>query len=259
MTLVMGIVNATPDSFSDGGHFIDPDVAIRHGMDLAAAGAAIVDVGGESTRPGASDVSEADELRRVVDVVAGLAAAGVVVSIDTMRARVARAAVEAGASIVNDVSGGEADPAMRSTVAELGVDYAIMHWPSLSHEVAALNRDVCEVVRDDLARLVESAVSAGVAPDRIIVDPGIGFGKSYDDNWALLRGLDRLATLGHRVLVGASRKRFLGDVLDGREPTGRDVATAAVSMWCALHGVWAVRTHDVSAQLDAIAVAQRLR
>lgn len=261
MTLVMGIVNVTPDSFSDGGRWFDPAAAIAHGRELVAAGAAIVDVGGESTRPGANRVSEHEELTRVLPVVEALAADGVAVSVDTMRSSVARACVKAGASIVNDVSGGLADDEMAPTVADLGVDFVLMHWRGHSRSMQQLTDygDVVGDVASELASQRDRAVAAGVQRERIILDPGIGFSKTGQHNWELLRHLDALQALGHRLLVGVSRKRFLGDLLGAREASGRDIATAAVSAWCALQGVWGVRTHEVTGQLDAIAVAQRLR
>lgn len=264
MTLVMGILNVTPDSFSDGGRWLDPAAAIDHGRRLAAAGAAIVDVGGESTRPGAVRPEAAEELARVLPVVEGLAGHGVQVSLDTMRAEVARAGVRAGASIINDVSGGLADPAMLETAAELaherGVDYVCMHWRGLlgAGETNIAYDDVVADVVDELAERRDACVAAGIPGERVILDPGIGFSKDADQNWLLLAALDRLHGLGHRLVVGVSRKRFLGTLLDGREPSGRDDASAAITYHCARAGVWAVRTHTARAHRDAIAVADRL-
>lgn len=256
----MGVVNATPDSFSDGGQLSCADSAISHGLQLAAQGAAIVDVGGESTRPGADRVSEQEELARVIPVVAGLARSGIPVSIDTMRAATAVAAVEAGARIVNDVSGGLADPQMFGHVAAMDVDYVVMHWRAQSRtmQAEAVYRDVVDEVLRELLQRRDAAVTAGIHPSRIILDPGIGFSKLGEHNWTLLRALGRFKVLGHRVLVGASRKKFLGDLLGSRPATERDAATAAVSAWCASHGIWGVRTHEVSSQLDAIAVGSQL-
>ncbi|MDO5677629.1 MAG: dihydropteroate synthase [Propionibacteriaceae bacterium] len=260
MTLVMGILNVTPDSFSDGGAYLDTEVAIAHARAMLAAGATIIDVGGESTRPGSSRVGLEDELARVVPIVAALAADGVTVSVDTMRAKVASAAIDSGARIINDVSGGLADPDMLGVVAQSSADFVLMHWRDHSERFQA-TADYDDVVADVLGELLaqrDRAVEAGLAPERIILDPGLGFSKNWDHNWTLLRHLHRFEGHGHRVLVGASRKAFLGELLGGREPLGRDGATAAVSFWAAQHGVWAVRTHDVTGQADAIAVARRL-
>ncbi|MGV8845027.1 dihydropteroate synthase [Tessaracoccus sp.] len=254
----MGVVNTTPDSFS-GGH-PSAEAAVHHGLELRAQGAAIVDVGGESTRPGAERVDAAEECRRVLPVISELACHGVHVSVDTMRASTARAAVEAGARTVNDVSGGLADPQMLAVVAETGVDYVVMHWRAHSRmmQAEAVYDDVVEEVMAELLVRRDAAVRAGVDSARIVLDPGIGFSKLSEHNWMLVRSIGRLNTLGHRVLVGVSRKRFLGDLLGGREPLGRDAATAAVSAWCAQHGIWGVRTHEVAMQRDAILVGSRL-
>lgn len=260
MTLVMGVLNVTPDSFSDGGLHLDRDAAVEHGRRLAAEGAAIVDVGGESTRPGAQRVSAEEEQARVVPVIEALAAEGITCSVDTMRAGTARAAVAAGAVIVNDVSGGLADPGMLEVVAGLDVDYVAMHWRAHSATMQQ-HTDYDDVVADVLAELRarrDAAIRAGIEPQRIILDPGIGFSKTTQQNWELLRALDQLQHTGHRVLLGVSRKRFLGELLEGRAPAGRDAATAALSAWAALHHLWAVRTHEVVSQLDAIRVVERL-
>ena len=264
MTLVMGIVNVTPDSFSDGGRWFHPDRGVAHARDLVAEGAQILDIGGESTRPGAVRPDVTEELRRVLPVVsalvAGGAAGGVPISVDTMRAEVARAVVAAGATTVNDVSGGLADPAMLDTVAELGVDYVCMHWRGLLGDPGT-DATYAEVTDDVLAELSarrDACLAAGILADRLILDPGIGFSKDPDENWQLLADLDRFVALGHRLLVGVSRKRFLGALLGGREPSGRDEATAAISVVCAQSGVWAVRTHSVRQNRDAIAVVDRL-
>ena len=256
----MGVLNVTPDSFSDGGQHDTTATAVAHGRRLAADGAAFVDVGGESTRPGAERVSAEAELARVVPVVEALSGVGIACSVDTMRSEVARAAVAAGAVLVNDVSGGLADPRMLGSVAELGVDYVAMHWRAHSATMHQ-HTDYDDVVADAVAELSarrDAAVAAGIEPERIILDPGIGFSKTGEQNWALLQALETFHRTGHRVLVGVSRKRFLGELLDGRAPQDRDAATAAVSTWCALHGVWGVRTHEVRSQLDAIRVAARL-
>ncbi len=256
----MGVVNATSDSFSDGGSLPTTEAAIRHGLGLVDQGASIVDVGGESTRPGAIRVSPAEEHRRVLPVVTELARHGVHVSVDTMRAVTASAAVQAGARIINDVSGGLADPHMFGVVAEADVDYVLMHWRAHSasmQDMAVYDDVVADVINELLARR-DAAVAAGIPATRIILDPGIGFSKLGEHNWALLRSVQRFNDLGHRVLVGVSRKGFLGELLDGRPPAGRDAATAAVSAWCAQHDVWGVRTHDVGLQRDAILVGSRL-
>ncbi|MHA7861271.1 dihydropteroate synthase [Tessaracoccus sp. Y36] len=260
MTLVMGILNVTPDSFSDGGAYLDADVAITHARAMLAAGASMIDVGGESTRPGSARVGLREELGRVVPIVAALAADGITVSVDTMRAKVASAAIDAGARIINDVSGGLADPDMLGVVAQSSADFVLMHWRdhSARFQSTAQYGDVVADVLGELLGQRDKALEAGIPEGRIILDPGLGFSKTWDHNWTLLRHLDRFQGLGHRVLVGASRKAFLGELLGGREPLGRDGATAAVSFWSALHGVWAVRTHDVGGQADAIAVARRL-
>lgn len=259
---VMGVVNVTDDSFSDGGLFLDPDHAVAHGLSLLADGADILDVGGESTRPGAVRVPAAVELGRVLPVIRALAAAGATVSIDTTRAEIAAAALEAGAALVNDVSGGRADPAMAPLLAQAGVPWILMHWRPISaddpHRVPDYT-DVVADVRAELLRSVDAAVAAGVAPENLIIDPGLGFAKNAAHNWALLRGLGELVATGIPVLVGASRKRFLGALLaadDGapRPPDGRETATAVISALAVEHGVWGVRVHDVRASSDALKV-----
>ncbi|PNE36138.1 MULTISPECIES: dihydropteroate synthase [Streptomyces] len=261
---VMGVVNVTPDSFSDGGEWFDTELAVKHGLDLVAQGADIVDVGGESTRPGAARVDEAEELRRVVPVVRELASAGVVVSVDTMRAAVAEQAVEAGAWLVNDVSGGLADPAMVPVVAAHHVPFVVMHWRGQSIDMnnRAVYADVVGEVIDELAASVERAVAGGVDPERIVIDPGLGFAKEAGHDLALVAQLNRLRALGRPLLVAASRKRFLGRVLAGGEGAApppareRDAATAAVSAIVAREGAWAVRVHEVRASADAVRVAR---
>ena len=260
--VVMGVLNVTPDSFSDGGRWLDRDQAVAHGVAMRDAGADLVDVGGESTRPGAPRVEPEAELARVLPVVRDLVAAGVCVSIDTTRAAVAEAAVEAGAAVVNDVSGGLADPAMPKAVASAQVPWILMHWRGHSDRMNALAHygDVVTDVRDELTARVDAAVAAGVDPARLVLDPGLGFAKNAEHNWALLRRLDVLVGLGFPVLVGASRKRFLGTLLADaqdvpRPPSGRDVATAAVSALAAHRGAWGVRVHDVVGTLDAVRVA----
>ena len=266
MTLIMGVVNVTPDSFSDGGRHADADAAVAHGLALHAQGADILDVGGESTRPGAERVDPRVEQDRVLPVVRALADAGVVVSIDTMHASTALAAVAAGARIVNDVSGGMADPEMLSAVASTDADVVLQHWRGHSADMyaRAVYDDVVTEIAAELAARVDAAAAAGIAPDRVIVDPGIGFGKLGEQNWQTLRGLDRFVAMGPRVLIGTSRKRFLadalaGDPVDGAGPSEarRDLATAVTSVLAAQAGVWAVRVHDVAATRDALVVAER--
>lgn len=272
-TLVMGVLNVTADSFSDGGRYLDSDAAIAHGLELIEAGADLIDVGGESTRPGAIRVDPELETARVVPVISALAAQGVTVSVDTMRAPVAAAAVEAGAAIINDVSGGRADADMARVVADAGLPWILMHWrPAgdsadrrFTHRSGDVGgyRDVVAEVSGELLAQVDAAVSAGVDADRIILDPGLGFAKTAEHNWALLHALPTFTGLGFPVLVGASRKRFLGTLLghDGtdRPPAGRDVATASVSALAAAAGAWGVRVHDVAGSRDAVAVAAAWR
>jgi dihydropteroate synthase len=258
--LVMGVVNVTPDSFSDGGLWLDPDAAIRQGLALVADGADLVDVGGESTRPGAGRISAEEEERRVLPVVEALAGAGVVVSIDTMRADVADAALACGATLVNDVSGGRADPAMPEHAADARVPFVAMHWRGASDrmEELAVYDDVVADVRDELARRVEALVAAGVDEDLIVLDPGFGFAKRAEHGWALLAHLDVLAAIGRPLLVGTSRKRFLGQAVapprDGSGPSERDAATAATSALAAAAGAWAVRVHEARGSADAVRV-----
>jgi dihydropteroate synthase len=258
---VMGVINVTPDSFSDGGAFDDADEAVKHGLQLLAAGADLLDIGGESTRPGARRVTAEEEQRRVLPVVRALADAGAVISIDTMRTSTAELALDAGARLVNDVSGGEADPALPSLVAAAGVPYVVMHWRGHSDSMQehAVYADVVGEVRDELRRRVDAVVAAGVDPRQVILDPGLGFAKNANHNWALLAHLEELVALGRPVLVGASRKSFLGALLgvDGepRPVVDRDDATAAVTVVAALAGAWAVRVHDVRASADAVRVA----
>ncbi|BDZ42602.1 dihydropteroate synthase [Paraoerskovia sediminicola] len=258
----MGVVNVTPDSFSDGGRWFEPSAAVAHGRLLAAQGADILDVGGESTRPGAGRVPVDVEADRVLPVVTALAAEGHVVSVDTTRAEIAEAAVGAGAAIVNDVSGGLADEAMYGVVARLGVVYVAMHWRGHSDVMDSLEDygDVVLDVRDELAQRMAALRAAGVADEQIVLDPGLGFAKSGDANWPLLARLDELTALGRPVLVGASRKRFLGRLLAGPEgapvpPLARDGATAAISALAAAAGAWCVRVHDVPGSVDAVRVA----
>jgi dihydropteroate synthase len=264
-SLVMGVLNVTPDSFSDGGRWLEPDRAIAHGRDLLAEGADLVDVGGESTRPGAVRPPEAEELRRVLPVVRALAGEGALVSVDTMRATVARAAVEAGAVVVNDVSGGRADAGMLPFVAAAGVSYICMHWRGHADQMQARAEyaDVVGEVAAELGERVDAVRAAGVAEDKIALDPGLGFAKTGEHNWALLGALDRLTGLGYPLLVAASRKTFLGSLLadprtgEPRRTLDRDDASVAVAALAARAGVWCIRTHAVRATLDSVKVAAR--
>ncbi|MGA9748292.1 MAG: dihydropteroate synthase [Nocardioides sp.] len=266
--LVMAVVNVTQDSFSDGGRFLDQDRAVAHGLRLVEEGADLVDVGGESTRPGAERVPLDEELRRVLPVVSRLSAAGVTVSVDTMRAEVAEASVEMGAVLVNDVSGGRADPAMFATVARLGVGYVLMHWRSHSAQMTAHADydDVVLEVADELRVQRDAAVAAGIRPGRIALDPGIGFSKTADQNWQVLAGLEVLHDLGHPLLVATSRKRFLGHLLaegksgaggDLRDSAEREDATVATTTLAAVAGAWCIRAHAARATADAVRVAAR--
>ncbi len=258
----MGVVNVTPDSFSDGGRYADTERAVAHALQLAADGADLVDIGGESTRPGAVRPSPDEELARVVPVVEAIAARGIPVSIDTMRSEVAEAAVGAGAVLVNDVSGGLADEAMLATIARLDVPCVLMHWRAHSTRMQQLTSydDVVEDVVEALAARLAAAARAGITHS-IAIDPGIGFSKTSAQNWQLLQHLDRFHDLGHPVLVAASRKRFLGELLaddtGDRAPGERDVATAATSALAATAGAWCVRVHDVRGSADAVRVAAR--
>ncbi len=265
---LMGVVNVTPDSFSDGGRWLEPRDAIAHGRELLADGADILDIGGESTRPGATRPLVEEELGRVLPVITALAGDGAVVSVDTMRAEVAEAALAAGATIVNDVSGGLADPRILDVVAAAGAPYVAMHWRAHADHM----RDfavydgpggVVGAVRDELAARVEVMRAAGVAPEQVVLDPGLGFAKRAEHNWELLRHLDELASLGYPLLVGASRKSFLGRLLADRSGTPRPVdlrehANTAITLHLARHGVWGVRVHDVRAAHDALRVMERL-
>jgi dihydropteroate synthase len=259
--VVMGVVNVTPDSFSDGGRYQDLAAAVAHGVALREAGADIVDIGGESTRPGAERVDAGTEIARVVPVIRELARAGVPLSIDTTRAGVAAAALDAGAAIVNDVSGGLADPAMAGTVAAAGCPWILMHWRGPSQQMAglAVYDDVVAEVRAELLDRVADAVKAGVAQEKIILDPGIGFAKTAQHNWTLTRHLGELIGLGFPLLFAASRKTYLGRLLaapDGtpRPVDGREAATTATSVLAVAAGAWGVRVHDVRATADALAV-----
>ena len=262
-TVVMGILNVTPDSFSDGGRWHDASDAIKRGRLLREAGADIVDVGGESTRPGAERIPEAEELARVLPVVEALVADAVPVSIDTMRASVAARCVSLGACVVNDVSGGQADPDMLPFLAEVDVPYIALHWrgPSTIMQSLATYDDVVTDVCREIDQRLSALQSAGVDLDRVVVDPGLGFAKDSAHNWALLRDLDSLMALGRPLLLGASRKRFLGELLADRDGQprpleGREAAGDAITALAAAAGVWGVRVHEVAASHDAVMVAR---
>jgi dihydropteroate synthase len=263
-TLVMGVLNVTPDSFSDGGRFNDPKIATNHALQMIADGADIIDIGGESTRPGSDRISVQEELDRVIPVISALAGTGVAISIDTMRVEVSKAAVAAGACMINDVSGGKADPEMLGYVATLNTPYILMHWRGPSNVMNTLTdyEDVVADVTAEIRQQVDVAVAAGIARERIAIDPGIGFAKTVDQNWPILKHLDVLEGLGLPILMGASRKKFLGELLakDGvaRDSDERESATTAISTLMAARGLWAVRVHDVKPSSDAIAVVDRI-
>lgn len=263
---IMGVLNVTPDSFSDGGEFFDSEKAIEHGRELIAQGAQIIDVGGESTRPGAQRVSPEEEQRRVMGVIAALSSAGVAVSIDTMNASTAAAAVGAGASIINDVSGGLADPQMFNIAADTGANLIISHWRGFSDVMDTQNdyQNVAKDVAKELQARIQAAIDAGVQRDRIIVDPGLGFAKDLKQNWQLVAKLDELEKLGYPILVGASRKRFIAGVLEPDSPAEadnqrRDVATAVLTALLLQRKLWGVRVHNVQLTADTVRVVAALR
>ena len=248
--LVMGILNVTPDSFADGGKHNDFDAAVARGLEMIAEGVDIIDIGGESTRPGADRVSEADEIARTIPVITELARHGVKMSIDTMRASTAEAAINAGASIINDVSGGLADPLMLQTAAALKVPYISMHWRGQSKDMnsRAIYGDVVSEVISELQERIDAALDAGISTDNLIVDPGLGFAKDADHNWAIINAIDQFVGMGYPVLVGASRKRFLG----GDSPDDREQATINLTKRLAPTGVWAVRVHSVKPHKEVL-------
>ena len=263
-TLVMGVLNVTPDSFSDGGRFNDPIIATNHAIQMIADGADIIDIGGESTRPGSERISVQEELDRVIPVISALADSGATISIDTMRAEVASAAIDAGACMINDVSGGKSDPEMLGYAATLNTPFILMHWRGPSNIMNTLTdyKDVVADVTSEISKQVDVAVAAGITRDRIAIDPGIGFAKTVDQNWPILKHLDVLEGLGLPILMGASRKKFLGELLarDGvsRDSDERESATTAISTLMAARGLWAVRVHDVKSSSDAIAVVDQI-
>ena len=254
MTRIVGILNVTPDSFSDGGRWQNPDDAIAHAVAMREQGAALVDVGGESTRPGATPVDPVEEQRRVLPIVRALAARSIPISIDTKNAATALAAVEAGAEVVNDVSGGLFDAGMGRVVAETGVTFVAMHWRG-GADIAPQYIDVVSEVRNELRSRIAELIVAGVDPRQIVIDPGLGFAKDSEHNWQLLSRLGELASLGHGILIGASRKRFLGPLLaEGAPVADRDLPTSIVSALAARAGVWGVRVHDVAGTRVALDV-----
>ena len=261
-TLVMGILNVTEDSFSDGGKYLSGDAAIDQGLKLLYSGADIIDVGGESTRPGATNVDPALERERIIPVIEALVKAGAVISVDTMHVSTARAAIAAGAHLINDVSGLTYEPGMPELIAETGVPYVLMHRRGTAQDMVseANYQDVVTEVIGELRMLRDEFVAKGVAPEQIIIDPGLGFAKDAQHNWALLANVPAIEELGHRVLIGTSRKRFLGELLaesgSSRPPLERDTATAATTVLAARDKVWAVRVHDVTGNRDAIEVVQ---
>jgi dihydropteroate synthase len=262
MTLIMGILNVTPDSFSDGGRWASTDAAIAKGLELQSQGADVIDVGGESTRPGAARVSPADEQSRVVPVIAELVRQGLVVSVDTLNSQTAHAAAAAGATIINDVSGGLADRQMASVAAASGLTYVAMHWRGHAQQMDGMAQynDVVTDVRDELGARVAALTDAGVGLDKIVLDPGLGFSKRAEHNWQLLANLDAFDQLGLPILVGASRKRFVADVLPSGAPlTDRDLPTAVISVLAAQAGAWAVRVHDVAGSKAALSVLASVR
>jgi dihydropteroate synthase len=248
--LVMGILNVTPDSFADGGRHNEFDAAVVRGLEMIAEGVDIIDIGGESTRPGAERVSEEEEIARTIPVITELAKHGVTISIDTMRANTAETAITAGASIINDVSGGLSDSQMLQTAARLQVPYIAMHWRGQSKDMnsKAIYGDVVNDVIAELNKRIEAALDAGIAKDKLIIDPGIGFAKDAEHNWAIIDAIDRFVALGYPVLVGASRKRFLG----GDSPDEREAATIELSKRLGTTGVWAVRVHSVKPHKEVL-------
>jgi len=249
--LIMGILNVTPDSFADGGRHNEFDAAVTRGLEMIAEGVDIIDIGGESTRPGAERISEAEEIARTIPVITELAKQGVKISIDTMRASTAEAAIKAGASIINDVSGGLADPLMLQTAARLGVPYIAMHWRGQSKDMnsKAIYNDVVIDVISELQERITAALEAGIEVGNLIIDPGLGFAKDAEHNWEIIDSVDSFVDLGYPVLIGASRKRFLG----GESPDEREQATIDLTKRLATTGVWAVRVHSVKPHKEVLA------
>jgi len=255
-TLVMGILNVTPDSFADGGRHFSIDDALKRAEEMISEGVDIIDIGGESTKPGSDRISEAEEEARVMPIITALAKKETPLSIDTTRATIAEKAIKKGATFVNDVSGGLADPAMYALIAKNPkIQYIIMHWRAHSKTMQehATYKDVVKEVKEELEERINSAIEAGVNPEQIIIDPGLGFSKLSEHNWELLRNIDRLALLGYPILIGASRKRFLGELTGATNPDEREAASIAITAMVAKQNVWGVRTHSVKPHRDAIA------
>lgn len=260
-TVVMGILNITPDSFADGGKHFNFADAINRGEKMISEGVDIIDIGGESTRPGAERITESEERSRVIPVISELKKLGATISIDTMRAQIASEAIKAGATYINDVSGGLADPEMvKTVVTNPQIQYIAMHWRAHSKNMQdlAIYKDVVREVKDELQDRIDNLISAGADPDQLIIDPGLGFAKNGEHNWEILRNLDRLALLGFPILIGASRKKFLGELTGTTNPDDREAASIAVTTLVAKAGVWGVRTHSVKPHKDAVAAAQEL-
>jgi dihydropteroate synthase len=261
-TIIFGILNVTPDSFSDGGNFFDLALAVEQAKKLKREGAAVIDVGGESTRPGAERISSEEELKRVLPVIEALAGEKFIISIDTMRSEVAKAAVEKGAKFVNDVSGGKADPLMLKTVSELNAGYILMHWraPAKQMDNLAIYQDVVRDVCDELQIQIDLALKAGITPENLAIDPGLGFAKNPQHNWQILKNISKFQSLGYPLLVGHSRKRFLGELneIASTDLDYKDYATAAISYQLALEGIWAVRVHEAKPNWAAIDLASKL-
>ena len=257
----MGVLNVTPDSFSDGGRWASTDAAVRHAVDLHASGADLIDVGGESTRPGADRVSPQVEQDRVLPVITELRRLGIMTSVDTLNAQTAQRAADAGVDIINDVSGGLADPGMAAVVARTGLTYIAMHWRGHARTMDTLADydDVVATVVAELSERVAVLEAAGVARSQIVLDPGLGFSKDAEQNWRVFARLDAFAPLGLPVMVGASRKRFLAGVLpEDAAILDRDLPTAVLSVLAAQAGAWAVRVHDVAGTRAALNVLARV-
>jgi dihydropteroate synthase len=256
-----GVLNLTPDSFSDGGVYVEPELAVARALEMSAQGAAVIDVGGESTKPGVARISVEEEQHRILSTVAALVERGLSVSVDTMNSATAKAAIALGVHTINDVSGGLADKDMLSVIADSDVDYVMMHWRGHSATMAekAVYTNVLQEVIAELGERVEQAHAAGIQPERIILDPGIGFAKKPEHNWEILAGIDAIVGLGFRVLVGASRKRFLGELLPpNHEVTQRDGVSATLGVLLAARNVWGLRVHNVAVHQDALRVWQAL-